>query len=239
MSRSIFVGTLFSGEGDYNDCINSILEQKNVTITHKLIANHPEKEAHNILWNSWKNVQNDGYKAFIKIDADIILSHDHVLNEIINLFEQNPEITHVQAPLYDFFTDDLLVGINCYSPSVVFTNSNDNLFCDRNMDTNHKIHLRAENVPQSLKPAGFHCTKATELQAFHYGVHRALKGQQDVLTKVYASFIKTHNILKYLVLLGASRAHVFINGGFNYTDDLLKKEFENALQLARKILNKN
>ena len=179
---NVFIGTMFTGEGDYDDACLAISNQQNVKIHHVVIKNLPEKEAHNALWSAWREAKND-FDMFVKVDADTILSHQNVIFELWTMMFKNTRITGIQAPLYDHFTDGEINGLNCFSPKVTFRDTADSLFCDRNVDVDHDIVIKASDVPLSLKPAGIHCSKAHHLQAFHFGVHRMLKNQHGIIAR--------------------------------------------------------
>lgn len=216
----IFVGTMSCGEGDTQKCIEAISKQKHVDVLHKVIWDLPEKEAHNELWKAWGEAkQKPNCHLFIKIDADTVLAHDEVLWDIFNLFASNQKLTGVQAYIKDFYTDESIYGLNCFSSSVVFNETTDPLMCDRNVDTNHNIVLRGKDLPASLNPAAYHCFHSNEKQSFHYGLHRSLKGQKDILTKVKRAWIKNGDDRRLWALFGDKFSYCFDKkNGFNYND---------------------
>jgi hypothetical protein len=216
----VFVGTMYSGEGDFIDCCCAIEKQVGVTVTHHIIKDKPEKEAHNALWSAWRNAKQE-HDMFVKVDADTVLINNAILFEFWNVMQNNSRVTGIQAPLLDYFTDSYINGLNCFSPKVVFQDTTDELFCDRRVDVNHDIIIKSVDVPQSLKPAGYHCHKATPEQAFHFGLHRALKNQHEVMSLVRAAWIKNKDKVRGMALLGASMTTQFRDSGFNYTDEKL------------------
>lgn len=223
---NVFIGTMFCGEGDFSECLMAINRQKGVNISHKIISNQPERQAHDSLWDSFRRAAAD-YQMLVKIDADTVLAHDRVLTEIYELFRGNPRVTSVQAPLHDFFTDGNINGLNCFSPRVQF-NTSPELYCDR-VDTGHDIQLRAGDVPDSLNPAGFHCYHANEIQAFHYGLHRALKNQNDVQLRLARAFNEHKDRIRWFALQGFAAAHDFRDHkGFNYQDERFMEAFQRA-----------
>jgi hypothetical protein len=223
----VFVGTMYCGEGDYYRSCQSIVEQRGVDVQHMTIVNLPEKEAHNNLWEAWRTIKHNGFDMFIKVDADTVLAHEEVLLEFWKLMNSNPRITGIQAPLHDYFTDGFINGLNCFSPRVTFRDTADELFCDRQVDVDHDIVIKAGGVTERLRPAGHHCFFSTEIQAFHYGLHRQLKGQYDIINKVKAA-CNSNNDRRRFVLLGATMAPKFACGKFNYTDSELLGAFEEA-----------
>lgn len=225
MKPKVFVGTLNCGEGDYNECCSAIKQQRGVEVTHISISNLTEKEAHNNLWQSWRDAKLT-HDMFVKVDADTVLSHQHVLLNFWEMMYSNPRITGIQAPLLDYFTDGYINGLNCFAPNVIFRDTADELFCDRQVDVNHDIVIKSNGVPASLKPAGYHCFHANKKQAFHFGVHRALKGQKNIIDLVKNAHQRHGDILRQIAILGAENAQSFSKGGFNYNDEHFNSVFE-------------
>ena len=226
----IFIGTMYSGEGDFFESIRSVKEQVDVNITYHIISHLAEKDAHNALWTAWCKVRSE-HDLFVKIDADTILRDSHTLKTIYEIMYSTPDVTGIQCPLYDYFSDDLINGLNCFSPEVKFRSTDDPLYCDR-VDYDHKIVLRQGSLPAELSPAGYHCTLATELQAFHYGLHRMLKNQKTLLARVRSAWIGGNkDRTRGMALLGANHASQFAAGSFNYTDVSLMNAFNNAVSM--------
>lgn len=224
----VFVGTMYCGEGDFDLSTASISSQVGVEVVRMVISNLPEKEAHNALWSAWRERQSS-FDCFLKVDADTVLAHPNVIASYVELLK-NPDITGIQAPLADYFTDDLINGLNCFSPKVTFRDTADDLFCDRHVDVDHNVVIGSHEVPNVLRPAGFHCHHSTDIQAFHFGVHRALKGQAGVIEKVRHAWHKHKDRHRGLVILGAQYAAQFHkNRRFNYNDKELVDAFDRAL----------
>ena len=227
----IFVGTLYSQEGEFDACVKCIHEQVGIEVTHFIVAGYDEKAAHNVLWDEW-NAQKHCHDLFVKVDADTLLRENDTLERIARLFEADKRITGMQAPLYDYMTDGPIYGLSAFSPAVIFRRSNDGLFCDHGVDTGHDLVLREQDLPPELCPAGTHCVMSTDRQAFHFGLHRALKNQGKIIMKVYVAWAQHRDRPRAFVLAGADAACQFTHrlGGFNYNDP----EFIAAFDTAKK-----
>ena len=229
--KKVFVGTLRCGENDYGACLEALTGQRNVDIKHHVISDMPEKEAHNALWSAWHEAREAGYELFVKVDADTVLAHPDVLKTIVESFESNPRLTGMQCPLHDYFTDSLINGLNCYDHRVKFSVSTNVIYPDR-QDHGHIEVYKADRVPVNLRPAGYHCHYANEVQAFHYGLHRGLKSQNDIREKVIAAY-KVHNDkLRWFALQGFDEricSQFRKDAKFNYADP----EFIEAFQLVQ------
>jgi hypothetical protein len=228
MMPHVFIGTLYVNEGDFEQCSSMIKRQTNCSIEHQVISGLRERDAHNALWHSW-NERKSNFDLFVKVDADTILASEHTISDIWQVFSSNPRITGVQSPLYDYMTMTLINGLNAFSPRVVFNESIDNLFCDR-VDTGHDICIKSWGVPQQLIPAGYHCYHASPVQAFHFGLHRALKGQRHIIESVYNVWLRQgkDNVRGY-ALLGALKAKELLNSSnCCYSDEQFIHAFSDA-----------
>lgn len=225
MIPRIFVGTMYCGEGDFANCYREINKQTGVIVTHHIIKDMPEKEAHNALWSAWRSAKQD-HDMFVKVDADTVLTNDKILFEFWQVMQNNQRVTGIQAPLLDYFTDGYINGLNCFGPNVVFQDTTSDLFCDRRVDVNHDIIIKARDVPQSLKPAGYHCFHATEKQAFHFGLHRALKNQTDIIDLLKTAWLRNNDRIRGIALLGVSMSSQFRDGDFNYTDERFNMAYD-------------
>lgn len=232
----VFIGTMYCGEGDYAESCSSISKQVGVDVKHVIIEHLPEKDAHNQLWQSWRKVQNE-FDMFVKVDADTVLAHSEVLLEFRKLMSTNTRVTGIQAPLLDYFTDGYINGLNCFSPKVTFRDTADSLFCDRQVDVDHDVVIKANGVPEQLRPAGYHCYAATKKQAYHFGIHRALKNQTDVIGQVRKAWLRNRDSLRAWALLGASHATCFSDGGFNYTDERFCQAFDATSKRYDELVN--
>lgn len=224
----IFVGTMYTEEGEFQTCIEQIRAQEGVVVSHVIISNMKEKEAHNALWKAWKDAK-DNNDIFVKIDADTVLASTTTLFEIWKQFEKDARVTGLQAPLLDYMTDSMINGLNAFSNRVIFNDTNDELFCDRKVDVGHDIVLRQQELPESLVPAGYHCFNPTDRQAFHFGLHRMLKGQTITMDRVFNAWARDRDRSRLFALVGAHMSNRFVdNRKFNYADDEFEKSFVEA-----------
>lgn len=227
MIPKIFVGTLHSGEGDFDACCESISAQINVEVTHKVISGLLEKEAHNALWTAWKEAQSS-YDLFVKVDADSVLASRTILSDIANELMMSPEATELEAPLHDYMTKDFIYGLHAYKSSVTFGETQDDLYCDRNVTSNNQRVIR-DFLPERLIPAALHCYFANELQGFHYGVHRIMKGQQDTIRKVVTAWDHERDRIRGFALIGTLMAGRFkLSRSFNYANVEFQQAYHEA-----------
>lgn len=206
MKPRVFFGTMCSGEAEFEQCKDAIYGQRGLELFHhEVIEGLPEKEAHNELWTAWERAK-PNFDLFVKVDADTILGDPEAVSRVWQLFSENTRVTGAQLRLLDFFTGDLIAGLNFFSPVVKF-NTSPELYCDR-VDTNHDVVMKGSKV-RHLEPIGFHCKNPGDNQAFHFGLHRMLKGQTPTLHKVwnlYASDAEGKRA-RQLALLGAVMAN--------------------------------
>jgi hypothetical protein len=227
LKPKIFVGTLHTCEGDFSECTRMIKDQVDVEVTHFVVSGQPEKAAHNTLWNAWNDVK-DKYGLFIKVDADTVVRDVSTFSLIWAQFQAEPRLTGIQAPLHDYMTDGLINGLNCSSPKVIYSPTLDGLYCDRGVDSGHDLVYRNGQLPAGLVPAGFHCHRSTEEQAFHYGLHRALKNQVENMARVKSAWVKGRDRIRGMALIGQLMAPYFSRDNHNYSDPLFQQMFNEA-----------
>lgn len=231
MRPRVFFGTMYSDEAEFPECIDVINSQRGLEhFLHYVVRNKPEAEAHNELWSAWER-EKYRFDLFVKVDADTILGDPEAISRVWQLFEENPRVTGAQLRLHDFFTDDLIAGLNFFSPVVKF-NTSPELYCDR-VDTNHDVVMKGSKVKQ-MEPIGFHCKNPNDNQAFHFGLHRMLKGQTPTLHKVWNAYEANleGKRARELALLGAAIAHsdpaTFMGAGNTYTHEAYQQVFTSA-----------
>lgn len=218
----IFVGTMFCGEAEYEECKRLVAAQENVVVEQFFLENLPEYEAHNALWTAW-NERKASFDLFIKVDADTLIDDPKMFSKIYKEFAANSRLTGMQIPLHDYFMDGPVFGLNCFSPKVVFTPAQSKLYADR-ADSGHDITYKHDKVAH-LTPAGRHCAYPTDRQAFHFGLHRMKKRQRENIVKVYYAWKKHGDRARQLALLGALAAS-HCNPDHDYADDDFNTVFE-------------
>lgn len=221
----VFVGTLESGEADLPWCLDAIRSQRDVEFEHFIVSGLPEEEAHKKLYTKWNAVKTD-FDLFLKVDADTVLANQYVIKTYVELFTRNNRLTGVQAWLYDYMTDERIYGLNCVKNTVTIDDKPNKLYCDH-VDTDHDVTMRGYELSPLLNPAGYHCLHASEIQAFHYGVHRGKKGQTAIKNSVQVAFKRDKtNRIRGFALLGFKMASECNN--FDYTGSDFHKLYERA-----------
>lgn len=225
---------MYSGEAEFQQCIESVQSQRGLEhFLHHVIRNKPEAEAHNALWSAWEQ-EKFRYDLFVKIDADTILKDPDSVARVWELFDTDKNVTGAQLRLHDYFTDDLIAGLNFFSPVVKFNTSPD-LYCDR-VDTNHNVVMKGGKV-KHLEPIGYHCKNPSDIQSYHFGLHRTLKGQVPTLRKVWDAYMHHSDRPRMLALLGAHAAkmnsHEFAGLNNSYTSPHLQRSFAQSLEQAQ------
>ena len=242
----ILVGTLYSGENEYDDCKAAIQKQTFQAFDHLLIENLPELEAHNKLYKTFID-KKDQYELLVKVDADTVLISDRLFERIVEKFAKNRKLEVLNIGVQDFFTNEMIAaGIQIYRNTVRWDFNKDTLFPD--IPIMKKEAFRFDKT--DLAPAAIHCKNPSIEQAFHYGVHRGLKSiQRDystthwaLLGKVWENFLRTGDKRIGLAVLGAELVYAgkFSREDQNYTNPqmvLVLKKYEtmNARDIKREI----
>ncbi len=192
----IYVGTLKTFEQEFEDCKKAIENQTYKDFQHFVFENLPNKEAHYTLFSDFLSKRHE-FDILVKVDADTVLVHNKVFETIIEAFRKNPDKKYIQFPLYDFFTMKKIRGLNTYRNNIELAKQ-DNLFVDR------FIKLRMDETLFVDKIVGYHSPNPSDYQAFHFGIHRQLKGQlKQVILPLLKAYFKTFDRKRALALIGA------------------------------------
>lgn len=212
-SPKILVGTLYSGENEFDDCRESLELQDYRRWDQFVIKNLPNVQAHRDLYATFMSNARD-YNLFLKLDADMVLSSPGSLSTVVDIFKQNHDVDHVEMVVHDWFSDSLIMGIHAATSKAVWRDPNNPVFVDPYPIVPGK-HLCIKGDPA---PIVIHSPNPSPFQGYHYGVHKAIKIVQrgltnakidhsiahtDILLKVWKHFCKTKDRRLGLCILGA------------------------------------
>jgi hypothetical protein len=169
MKSRFLVGVLHSGEPQYDRCIEAIRSQTGVEFDIETIANLPNKRAHNRLYSTFMRRSSE-FDFMVKVDADMVILRATLFSEISTVFEDRPGLMMVTVPVWDYFTDQSIIGLHAYRDSVRWPASEERVFVD---DPPVPVEER-EEFPD-LGPAAEHCSDPSHFQSFYFGVHKGLK----------------------------------------------------------------
>lgn len=232
----VLVITLYSGENEYEQCCQSVKEQKGFVIEHKIIKNLPKQQAHQKLYESFNNNQSN-FDYFAKLDADMVFSHPKALYNIIQNFNKNIDI--VSATVHDGITDSDMQSFNVFSSRCYFkSDTNDPLFTD-SLEIKYKgQHISYIDVERNI----LHAFNPSPFQAFMFGVHRSLKVVQPgtkvpkvnssyhqlrILNQAYLNYKQTGSVHAKNALLGAT---LVFQGIINTQALYQKKDYINIFE---------
>lgn len=166
----VLVGTLYSQENEFRDCLDAIAAQTYPTYEHRVIAGLPKREAHRQLYRYFLDNPRD-FQVLIKVDADMILSSREFFADVADRFQRHPHVDLVTVRVHDFFTDRLIWGLNSYRNRFEWPRQHDAVFTD----SMPIPRWRQICDSRELAPAASHCANPSDFQAFHFGVHRGVK----------------------------------------------------------------
>jgi len=239
----LYVGTLYTIENEFDECVQSIKAQSYVHFDHCVLRNLPNKEAHVTLFKSFLAKAGE-YDVLVKVDADMILVSDSLFENIVRVLKANEWADVLSIAVHDFFSDQLIWGLNVYRNSVRWDFEKQSLFVDR-PEVPIERYLMDD---RQLAPAAYHCKNPSPYQAFHYGIHRALKvitpneneetrstnnAHWRMLERTWVNFHKTRDIRMGLACLGAELAYTgkFKIGDLDHTNSRMNHVLEKYLSL--------
>lgn len=218
----VFVGTLESGEAEFKECVDRISSQVGVEIHHEIISGLSERMAHKRLVNSWLEVRAN-FDFFLKVDADtLLISNSTVFNLAKIMDDENA--SGLQVRLLDYFSGELISGLNMFSKTVEFKRRPSRLRPDL-LDIRHSRVIKGDQV-RSLEPIGLHGKYPNLKQAFFYGYHRYLKGQKLLLLKCFKQWDLYRDDSRLWALFGAYEASKRITRTLFFSSSEVHRHYE-------------
>lgn len=229
--NNIFVGVLYSGENEYDECLASIKAQTYTNYDLFVYEHLPKLEAHRTLYHAFLD-RRDEYDLLIKIDADMVLTSALLFERIVGKFTQNTWMDVLEITITDFFSDGYINGLNSYRNTINWVLDPENV----NADTVIVEKERYMFDDKELAPAAFHCKNPSKYQAFHYGVHRGIKSLAPkhstthwaLLEKTWDNFLHTNDERIGLAILGAELVYAgqFTKDDVDYSNTRMKSILE-------------
>lgn len=222
----ILIGTLFCGESQIDKCKEAVRSQKYVNLDQFIVADMASVDAHNTLWSYWNEHRNE-YDMLVKVDADMVLVDDTIIHRLYEAMRRH-QGDGIQAALHDYFTDDLIFGVNCFANTVYFEEARDDYMCDRTYKNINNFILGTDPRSKALGIGAYHAPDPTPQQAFHFGMYRAFKRQQYILDRLKAAYDKHKDEGRKWALIGARSANANMLHHTSYLDEEFQKAFEEA-----------
>jgi len=175
--KKVLIGTLYSGEGDFDRCCQSVKDQ-DYPSKHFVISDQAEVDAHMQLYKRFKD---SNYDFLIKLDADMVFINDDAVSRMVKLGMKGYD--KVSFQVQDFFTNSRFFGVHLFSKHVKWKWTkfvSKNIKPDRLDNAKKKISVKEALV--------YHCYYPNIRQSFHYGFHRIHKGQNTLCKDVLSHF---------------------------------------------------
>ena len=217
----ILVVTLEAGEAEFYDCVSAVNEQKDVEIEHVVVSGLNERAAHSKLVSIW-HTRREEFDFLAKVDADTILNSDTALASMSKLMEME-NASGLQVKLWDYFSQDLIPGLNMFSRVIHFKTKIPRLRPDQ-IDLGHTKVLKGSSVAH-LEPIGWHGRNPSPKQSFYFGYHRWLKGQAPVLKSCFELWQIHGDDARKWALVGALTAHQKKFGKFLFSSNKAMNSF--------------
>ena len=165
----VMIGTLCSGENEFDSCKSAVNRQSYRQIEHHIIQGLPNKEAHDRLYKDFLKSECD---FLVKIDADMVIVDESFIERVVNILVARPEIGILQMAILDYYSGGEIQGVNAYSKRMQWDHNKQNaLFTDSTQTPSNQRLVVWGTFMRSV----IHSPNPHLFQAFHFGVHRALK----------------------------------------------------------------
>lgn len=211
----IMVLTLYSGEHEFEVGCASLKMQTHKNWQHKVFRGLGNQEAHRALYK-YIMENRTNFDLFLKLDADMALTRQEVMVDIIQMFLDRPKLDHLVIGCDDYMTGETILGVHTFSNRVTWESNGQGIF----NDPSPKRPGTRRIIEQPKIPYFKHASDPSSLQAFHFGAHRALKlvqrnysteekrveamnTQWQVLVGVWRQFEKHHDRRHALALVAA------------------------------------
>jgi hypothetical protein len=242
-SMKLLIGTLYSGEDQFEECCDAIRSQTYSDYEHLVIEHLPKKDAHDKLYTTFMDRSRE-FDLLVKVDADMVIEKADLFENIVAEFEKDDDLDLLLIAVHDFFTDRLIIGINIFRNTVRWEINNDHLFTDMKHITSSVRKVKKDYG--NLAPAAAHCKNPGYYQAFHFGFHRGMKAVKggtnwNILFDVIKHYNNNPDIRLAYTILGANTAldKRFSIEHISYNNKILDDYFkESILPLPESIVHK-
>lgn len=175
--KTVVIGTLYSGEGDFEYCCKSVKSQ-DYPCEQFVISDTMEAKAHSVLYRTFKD---SDYDYLIKLDADMVFIDNNAVRQMVSIADEGG-YDKVSFKVQDFFTNSKFFGVHLFSKRV---NWKWKRFVSKNIKPDRLD--TAKHVYLSKNALVYHCYHANIKQSFHYGFHRMHKGQVGICNDVLSN----------------------------------------------------
>jgi hypothetical protein len=226
---------MYSGEGDYEYCKQSVYDQEGIEPSIYEVKNRPMREAHELIYSYW-NEHKDDYDMFVKLDADCVLTSTTKVLDVWNA------IKDTNLAVIGVWTQDFIR--NRQIPALMFGNRHctfniENVRSKAAFDTDMYViedgyKFDDPNLASTLSPCAYHGYHSTPMQTFAQGVKRRIRrgGQWDIYEIVREEFHKQPEILRFMFLIGWELGESILADDYNYTDEKFNKYFNRVNELV-------
>ncbi|MHC4107933.1 MAG: hypothetical protein ACYSTY_07600 [Planctomycetota bacterium] len=174
MTLRVLIGTLHSGENEFDQCVAALRRQSYPHWEQFVLADLPEQEAHERLYARFMECARE-FELFLKLDADMVLSAPDKLGAAVRTFEESPSLDHAVFRVHDWMTSTPIIGIHMFRNHVRWPARSNSLFLDSPpIVRGHRRYY----IRRAPSPLALHSPDPSLAQAFRYGLHRGLKAFQ-------------------------------------------------------------
>lgn len=188
------VGILHCIENELDACLRALEAQTLRGHRHFIVRNLPNREAHARLYATFQR-HAAAFDFFVKLDADMVLCRADFLERVAARFAAEPDTDELEIAVEDFYTGRPIYGLHAFRNTVRWTESAENVFVDLGNSARRRVYDDTD-----LAPAAWHSPDPSPFQAFHFGVHKAVKVLQLTAGRrnLHAAAFHWHNILRVL-----------------------------------------
>lgn len=214
--KKVLILTLYAGENELEKSKESLNNQTYKNWEQIIFTNLPNLEAHRALYKKIMEKADD-YDLFIKLDADMVLKNEYILEKIVTIFNNQKELDHAFFSVRDWFSNMNIFGLHVFSDKAWWEFEQDKLL----VDPDPKIPGKKEVFYGEPSPVAYHSPDPSLEEAFLFGYHRGLKVKLNdrilkdgfmagfqfrLLDAVWKAFCRNNDQRRMYALLGAEVA---------------------------------
>ncbi len=198
----ILIVSLHYNEPDIPAQIASIAQQVDVQLSHRIISDRPNLEAHQICYQV-VNDEGSAFDAVIKLDGDMVFSSPR---SALRMFEAlEPGVDMTTFPVKDKFTNSNIYGVHIFSPRVRWNIDN---IAEPRVDPLPAMPGRRVIIRQRAWAPVLHAYFAGSTEYISFGFHRASKCFGSINNQKLIGKIIPVNVFQFLILTKIARNYV-------------------------------
>lgn len=166
----VLVGVLEAGEAEFDRCLASVYEQRELDVSTVILRSRPNKVAHDELYSNFMSRSTE-FEYFFKLDADMTLRSPDSLRALVSAV-RSKGAAHALSYVFDHPSSLAIPGVQIFRSDSRWEGS------DEQLNVDYPPRLTGESMLIIDPIYVDHMSSPSHYQLFRYGIHKALKAIQ-------------------------------------------------------------